>query len=87
MQVTTKTTVYLCGSEIRDILSAHLRSEGVLPEHAKFEMQYTPPLPPGGMITSGHPPDRTVEIQAPDSMRVTVSWPQRDDQVVAKVGT
>lgn len=83
MQKVTKTTVYLDGTEVREILAAHLREQGVLPQGAKFDIRFTPGTP------AEHPgPDfPQLKLDQRESLRVSVAWPvSLDNPVVAKVG-
>jgi hypothetical protein len=78
MQTTTKTTVYLDGTEVREIIADHLRAEGVLPQGAKFTMTT--------QISNEQGSTPPLEIKDRKDLRVQVSWPVNTDNVVAKVG-
>lgn len=63
MQVSTKTTVYLDGGEIRDIVAAHLREKNTLPQDAKFEVSFS---------TASTTPTPCKEAK---DLRIQVAWP------------
>ena len=63
MQVSTKTTVYLDGGEIRDIVAAHLRENGTLAKDGKFEVSFS---------TESTTP---VPCKEAKDLRIQVSWP------------
>jgi len=62
MQTVTKTTVYVDGTEVREIIAAHLREKGVLPEGSKFDVSFT------------HD-DLKSDLKNPKDLRVQVTWP------------
>lgn len=72
MQVSTKTTVYMDGTELRDVIAAHLRREGVLPEGAKFAMHVRLGACVEQRDVGTYP---GLKIENRDSARVTVEWP------------
>jgi hypothetical protein len=79
MQVSTKTTVYLDGTEIRELVAQHLRDKGVLPEEAKFTVR----------VRSVTPTENTeVVLKEPKDCRVQVEWPSASEgpKVVGRVG-
>lgn len=81
MQKSTKTTVYLDGTEIREIVAAHLRAEGALPEGAKFDVRFTPGR------SEDHPGLEfpQLKLEQHDSLRISVSYPVNlDAPIVAK---
>jgi len=81
MQITTKTTVMLSGTEIREIIASHLREKDA--------------LPPGGKFTvTAHVPDTAngtherIEVKDQGDLRITVEWPApTNPNVVAKIGS
>ena len=79
MQVTTRTTVHLDGTEIRDIIAAHLRSKGTLPKGAKYALKV--------LIPCEHGSQDKHEIKNADDVRIQVDWPAESSTIVAKVGT
>lgn len=67
MQVSTKTTVYLDGTEIRDIVAAHLRENGTLPKDGKFDMAYATPS------------IAAAPVKEAKDLRIQVSWVPKTD--------
>lgn len=85
MQVSTKTTVYIDGTEFRDVLAEHLRSKGILPEGAKFTMHVSLGADLENRDVGKRP---GLVIKDRDSARVTIEWPAQTDgpKVVGRVG-
>jgi len=72
MRVSTKTTVYLDGTELRDIIAAHLREEGALPKGANFVVH----LSLGREVTQADVGKRPgLSLDDRDCARVQVEWP------------
>jgi len=79
MQVSTKTTVFLDGTELRDLIAQYLRDQGVLPEKTKFTMK--------ALVTQEGVLHR-VDLKETKDMRVSVEWPMQADgpKIVGSVG-
>jgi len=63
MQVTTKTTAYFDGAELRDLIAEVLRKEGHMPKDAKFDVTFT---------TESH--GDPTPLKEAKNLRIQVSW-------------
>lgn len=66
MQVTTQKAVSLDCTEIKDILTAHLRKEGILPEQSDYKAVAS--------IGAEMQKDGSFMLTAAESLRIKIVW-------------